>query len=375
FICYLLRFCLASHLGLFRLKHLNMEYLWQDRDIRFDIDPKLMNLRPGEKLIDRLDSVEDTKGNNGDRGRLAITNLRLIWHSHTMPRINLSIGYNCVISIAVKQTSSKLKGNVEALFVLTKSGQTRFEFIFTNLDPGSPRLFASVMSVHRSYESTRLYRDLKLRSAIVADKRLRLLPQEELLAEVSGVWNLSSDQGNLGAFCISNVRVVWFAVMNEAFNISVPYMQMKSVRIRDSKFGLALVIETMAQSGGYVLGFRVDPADKLKEVAQQVQSLFHVYSKEPVFGVEYERVADDDVRGRSFTVETVQDELEMDDGDEQKDVFAAYLADGDKSADREPVFSPELEVAVESVKEGFSLQDLWAVLPDAKQVQHPQPQA
>uniref|UniRef100_A0A1I8IAE6 Bardet-Biedl syndrome 5 protein homolog n=1 Tax=Macrostomum lignano TaxID=282301 RepID=A0A1I8IAE6_9PLAT len=292
-----------------------MEYLWQDRDIRFDIDPKLMNLRPGEKLIDRLDSVEDTKGNNGDRGRLAITNLRLIWHSHTMPRINLS------------------------------------------------------------YESTRLYRDLKLRSAIVADKRLRLLPQEELLAEVSGVWNLSSDQGNLGAFCISNVRVVWFAVMNEAFNISVPYMQMKSVRIRDSKFGLALVIETMAQSGGYVLGFRVDPADKLKEVAQQVQSLFHVYSKEPVFGVEYERVADDDVRGRSFTVETVQDELEMDDGDEQKDVFAAYLADGDKSADREPVFSPELEVAVESVKEGFSLQDLWAVLPDAKQVQHPQPQA
>ncbi|PAA59398.1 hypothetical protein BOX15_Mlig027626g2 [Macrostomum lignano] len=352
-----------------------MEYLWQDRDIRFDIDPKLMNLRPGEKLIDRLDSVEDTKGNNGDRGRLAITNLRLIWHSHTMPRINLSIGYNCVISIAVKQTSSKLKGNVEALFVLTKSGQTRFEFIFTNLDPGSPRLFASVMSVHRSYESTRLYRDLKLRSAIVADKRLRLLPQEELLAEVSGVWNLSSDQGNLGAFCISNVRVVWFAVMNEAFNISVPYMQMKSVRIRDSKFGLALVIETMAQSGGYVLGFRVDPADKLKEVAQQVQSLFHIYSKEPVFGVEYERVADDDVRGRSFTVETVQDELEMDDGDEQKDVFAAYLADGDKSADREPVFSPELEVAVESVKDGFSLQDLWAVLPDAKQVQHPQPQA
>uniref|UniRef100_A0A1I8I775 Bardet-Biedl syndrome 5 protein homolog n=1 Tax=Macrostomum lignano TaxID=282301 RepID=A0A1I8I775_9PLAT len=292
-----------------------MEYLWQDRDIRFDIDPKLMNLRPGEKLIDRLDSVEDTKGNNGDRGRLAITNLRLIWHSHTMPRINLS------------------------------------------------------------YESTRLYRDLKLRSAIVADKRLRLLPQEELLAEVSGVWNLSSDQGNLGAFCISNVRVVWFAVMNEAFNISVPYMQMKSVRIRDSKFGLALVIETMAQSGGYVLGFRVDPADKLKEVAQQVQSLFHIYSKEPVFGVEYERVADDDVRGRSFTVETVQDELEMDDGDEQKDVFAAYLADGDKSADREPVFSPELEVAVESVKDGFSLQDLWAVLPDAKQVQHPQPQA
>ena len=25
-------------------------------------------MRPGEKLIDKLDSIEDTKGNNGDRG-------------------------------------------------------------------------------------------------------------------------------------------------------------------------------------------------------------------------------------------------------------------------------------------------------------------
>ena len=26
-------------------------------------------MRPGEKLIDKLDSIEDTKGNNGDRGK------------------------------------------------------------------------------------------------------------------------------------------------------------------------------------------------------------------------------------------------------------------------------------------------------------------
>ena len=28
-----------------------------------------MKLRAGEKLIDQLDAVEDTKGNNGDRGK------------------------------------------------------------------------------------------------------------------------------------------------------------------------------------------------------------------------------------------------------------------------------------------------------------------
>ena len=39
---------------------------------------------------------------------------------------------------------------------------------------------------------------------------------------------------------------------------------MKSIRIRDSKFGAALVIETTPRSGGYVLGFRVDPQDRLQ---------------------------------------------------------------------------------------------------------------
>ena len=46
-------------------------------------------MRPGEILIDKLDSIEDTKGNSGDRGRLLVTNLRVIWHSLTMQRVSL----------------------------------------------------------------------------------------------------------------------------------------------------------------------------------------------------------------------------------------------------------------------------------------------
>lgn len=48
-----------------------------------------MRLKPGEKIVDRLENIEDTKGNGGDRGRLIVTNLRLLWHSLTTPRINL----------------------------------------------------------------------------------------------------------------------------------------------------------------------------------------------------------------------------------------------------------------------------------------------
>lgn len=46
--------------------------------------------------------------------------------------------------------------------------------------------------------------------------------------QIEGVWNLSSDQGNLGCFCLTNVRLVWHANLAQNFNVSIPYMQMVS---------------------------------------------------------------------------------------------------------------------------------------------------
>merc|ERR1711988_1580956 len=113
---------------------------------------------------------------------------------------------------------------------------------FTNLVRQSPRLFTTVQAVYRSYDTTKLYRDLKLRGAIIKEKQLILLPHEQVYNKVAGVWNLSSDQGNLGTFFITNVRLVWHANLAENFNVSIPYLQIKTVRVRDSKFGKALVV-------------------------------------------------------------------------------------------------------------------------------------
>lgn len=44
-----------------------------------------------------------------------------------------------------------------------------------------------------------------------------------------GIWNLSSDEGNLGTLIATNVRVIWYADINETFNISLPHMQIASV--------------------------------------------------------------------------------------------------------------------------------------------------
>jgi hypothetical protein len=155
--------------------------VWQDREIRFDIPFSLLAVRRGETEIDSINAVEDTKGNNGEKGHLSVTNLRVIWCSHKDPRTNLSIGHNCILSTNIRTASSKLRGNSQALYVMTKFNNSRFEFIFTSLVKNSPRLFTTVQAVYRAYETTKLYRDLKLRGAIIKDKSLILLPDEDVI--------------------------------------------------------------------------------------------------------------------------------------------------------------------------------------------------
>eukprot|EP00002_Diphylleia_rotans_P031467 TRINITY_DN6536_c0_g2_i3.p1 TRINITY_DN6536_c0_g2~~TRINITY_DN6536_c0_g2_i3.p1 ORF type:complete len:315 (-),score=57.19 TRINITY_DN6536_c0_g2_i3:430-1374(-) len=272
------------------------------------------------------------------------------------------IGYNCIISITIRTATSRLRGNTQALYVLTKFNNTRFEFIFTSLIPNSPRLFTTVQAVHRAYETSKLYRDLKLRGAIIREKHLILLPHEQIYEKVGGVWNLSSDQGNLGTFFVTNVRLVWHANLAENFNVSIPYLQMKSIRLRESKFGLALVIETTPYSNSYVLGFRIDPPEKLNEVFEELQNLHRLFSMNPILGVDF-KIEDKPLPLNQLKVDRKMDEGDIiEDTSEATDVFAAYFADGDKQDDREPVFCQELGLAVERMKDGLTVDQLWQVL-------------
>lgn len=340
--------------------------VWQDREIRFDVSLNELNCRSGEFVIDTLDSVEDSKGNSGESGRIVITNLRFIWHSDSYQKINLSIGLSCILNITTKPLKTKMRGVSESLFVLTKHNGVRFEFIFTYLVPGSPRMFQSTMAVHKAYESSKLYREVKLRGALMSKGQLKYLPKEQLYNKINGVWNLSSDQGNLGTFYFTNIRVIWHANLNENFNVSVPYLQIKAVKIRDSKFGVALVIETSSTGGNYVLGFKIDPEDKLKDAFKEISSLYKVYSSSPIFGVEFE------TEDRSQTLEEAKlhsmikknDDVEIEQSEEHSDAFAAYYAydNDDNNKVREPVYNEELGLAIEKLKDDFQLKNLWDIL-------------
>eukprot|EP00300_Choanocystis_sp_HF-7_P012219 c17796_g1_i1.p1 GENE.c17796_g1_i1~~c17796_g1_i1.p1 ORF type:complete len:356 (-),score=73.26 c17796_g1_i1:549-1616(-) len=338
-------------------------YIWEDREIHFDLASKLVQPRKGEFIVDRLAEIEDCRGNSGVRGVLLVTNLRMLWYTRKSKRVNLSVGYKTIISMTIRSAASRLKGGAtQALYVLAKAGVIRYEFVFAFMVPNSPRLFTTIQAVHRAYESSKLYRELKLRAAVVRDKQLLMLPQETLYSKVNGVWNLSSDQGNLGRFFITNVRVVWHAQLAENFSVSIPYMQMKSVRLRDSaKFGVALVIESSEESGAFVLGFRIDPLDALKEVVREIENLFALFAETPVFGVDY--VLDEVPQAlEARKVERIEEDVEFDEHEAARPAVAVYLADAGKNADRPAIFSPELGLAIEDLREGTTLAQLWNVV-------------
>ena len=149
----------------------------------------------------------------------------MIWICTRNPKINLSIGYNTMVNIKIQSSNSRLKGTNQSLYLLTKYHGSRFEFIFSNMVKTNPRLFSTIQAVFKAYQSSKMYREIRLRSAIIKNKCLELLPKEQIYTSLSGVWNLSADQGNLGTFIVTNIRIVWFADLAENFNVSIPYLQ------------------------------------------------------------------------------------------------------------------------------------------------------
>jgi len=101
----------------------------------------------------------------------------------------------------------------------------------------------------------------------------------------------------------TNIRVVWHANLAPNFNVSIPYLQLRGVATRDSpRFGMALVMTTSRETGGrcialpklvslydlgYVLGFRIDPPERLRSIATEIEQLHQLFTAQPNFGVDF----------------------------------------------------------------------------------------
>ena len=77
--------------------------LWQDRLVIFDCSKSEFVFRSGEETYKTMSNIEDLKGSN-EIGTFIFTNLRLIWYNNKNPKINQSIGYDCIENLEKKSS-------------------------------------------------------------------------------------------------------------------------------------------------------------------------------------------------------------------------------------------------------------------------------
>eukprot|EP00055_Hartaetosiga_balthica_P002922 m.5774 g.5774 ORF g.5774 m.5774 type:complete len:269 (-) comp2474_c0_seq1:275-1081(-) len=265
---------------------------------------------------------------------------------------------------------SKLHGgDTKALVLTCKSKKSSYSFIFTYLVSSSPRLFNSVQMILRAYDSTRQYRDLRVRSPnLITNDALTILPHEEVYDQLDGVWNLSGDKGELGVFISTNVRNVWYSSIDPKFNVSIPFYVTSTITIKKSKFGQALVVKTTATANSLSIGFRIDPKEKLEKTHRRINRLFRLFHSAPIYGVDFDRSFEDEEEMNTIHAVPFQDDDIEITHDQQQDILAAYvegkLRGDDNGSDAIPVYNEELGLAVEPLQEGFTLSDLLEISHD-----------
>lgn len=164
--------------------------------------------------------------------------------------------------------------------------------------------------------------------------------------------------------------------------------------MRESRFGLAVVIESTLGSGGYVLGFRLDPVERLHKITEELQNLYKVHLEHPELGVYYSVTSA--VRTTNWRLTTIlsfffsikesclkfnknilqpllpeestvaprEEIVEFDENvNDLSNALAAYSLDQRDENNSEPVYCPDLGLAVEKLKPGYSMKTLWEVIP------------
>lgn len=124
------------------------------------------------------------------------------------------------------------------------------------------------------------------------------------------------------------------------------------------------MITTTLTSGSLKLGFRIDPEDKLQTVYKELNSISSVYSNNPIYGVECiwsPSINDNNERESNSFIDDL-DEIE-EPKTEITNAISIYLIDKGHSKERPPVYSNELGLAIEKIKDGFTLRQLWEVIP------------
>jgi hypothetical protein len=85
-------------------------------------------------------------------------------------------------------------------------------------------------------------------------------------------------------FYITNVRIVWFSTQIDSFNVSLPWIHIKNIKIKETKNGRLIFFEINKHSGGNILAFKFN--DNVDNILKELLTYHYSYLEYPVFGID-----------------------------------------------------------------------------------------
>jgi hypothetical protein len=223
---------------------------------------------------------------------MLLTNLRLIWYCKNNVKINLTIGYDCVVTFEIKQTSSKVIGDTAAIYFKCRYNNSRFEFVFNSLT-NTIKIFNTFSNIYKAYDSSRLYREIKIKGFLTQDKNLIILPEEKLISRFTGASNIQNETAVNGIALITNIRIAWYSNNMDNLNFSLPWIQIKTIKIKDNvKFGKLIVFELNKQSGSNLISIKLPTNENINidSVLKELTNNHLKFFENPLLGVDFSKI-------------------------------------------------------------------------------------
>ncbi|KAG9508818.1 Bardet-Biedl syndrome 5 protein-like protein, partial [Fragariocoptes setiger] len=385
-------------------------YLWQERSLRFDLSQKDLALIRGEKAIGSLYPIEDIKGNLGQPGVLTVTNLRIIWQSVRQRKVSISVGLGTIVNAFPHTIRSRVTfasdlgshaSNCKTICFLSMYDSVRYEFIFDEfITPSSQTKESSsrsqikiltgmtdnkkvtpcdlVIKVWDAYRRTTIFRTTKQRIACLIaqhNNSVNLLESESIYSKHGNVVNYHQRTSTMGAFVVTNVRLIWYALVDTRVNISLPYLAIRIVRIEDTKSGPVLVVKTNEK-----FRFKIEPTPKLELIHQELKHLHTIHITRPCFGPEVmpecvelmkniETNSSDNTSSLNTSVDpanSISQATAMDaqfpvDLSNEFAIARAYQMEQSVHFDEKPIFVESFGLAMERIRGGRTLEDVWKI--------------
>jgi Bardet-Biedl syndrome 5 protein len=161
----------------------------------------------------------------------------------------------------------------DVLFLRCKENFTSYEFIFSAAR-SDPSVFRFFLIAHQNYASSTILREQRLRSSIVLDGNVVMLPDEQVILTLDGISNFAGDTAKVGKAIVTNFRFVWYSGIVSNFNVSIPLILLPPLKsTRSSRYGRALYLKFQSNHSSFLYGFTISPEEKLREFTRNFEQI------------------------------------------------------------------------------------------------------